>query len=381
MTASKALKSPAANLAHISVPLMWPMLAAAQLAEKGVELYADNMKFLAEEAKIHHELRPKLATPNRVLLDLRTMFFRDYSKPGATGVPTVVDAPYAGHSAMIADYHQGQSLIETLLANGLDRVFLTDWKSATEDMKDLEIDQYLAELNVCVDDLDGRVNLIGLCQGGWMAAMYAARFPHKVLSLVLAGAPIDTDAGDGPVKRMAHTYPIAFYQELVALDGGLMRGETMLRGWKNMHPEEHYIQSHIDLYEHIDDPIYLAKEENFESWYENPINLPGRWYLQAILQLFKENRFAKGDFVGLGRPLNLKDVTCPVYLLAGSSDDITTREQVFDAERLLGTPKNRIQKQLVPGGHIGLFMGSRTLRETWPGIARWIRDSASDRTS
>jgi poly(3-hydroxybutyrate) depolymerase len=376
MTASKALKSPAGNLANVSVPLMWPMLAAAQLAEQGLGLYADNMKFLAEETKIHHELRPKLATPNRVLLDLRTMIFRDYSKPGAAGVPTMVDAPYAGHSAMIADYHQGQSLIETLLASGLDRVFLTDWKSATEDMKDLEIDQYLAELNVCVDELGGCVNLVGLCQGGWMAAMFAARFPHKVSSLVLAGAPIDTDAGDGPVKRMAHAYPTAFYQELVTLGGGLMRGEIMLRGWKNMHPEEHYIQNHVDLYEHIDDPVYLKKQETFESWYENPIDLPGRWYLQAIVQLFKENRFAKGTFVGLGRRLDLKDITCRVYLLAGASDDITTREQVFDAEKYLGTPRDGIQKQLVPGGHIGLFMGSRTLKETWPGIARWIRDAA-----
>lgn len=62
----------------------------------------------------------------------------------------------------------------------------------------------------------------------------------------------------------------------------------------------------------------------------------------------------------------------PVYLLAGESDDITTREQVFDAEKYLGTPKDRIEKKLVPGGHIGLFMGSRTLKETWPTIARWI---------
>jgi len=33
----------------------------------------------------------------------------------------------------------------------------------------------------------------------------------------------------------------------------------MLQGWKNMHPEQHYIQDHVDLYEHIDDPAYLAK--------------------------------------------------------------------------------------------------------------------------
>jgi poly(3-hydroxybutyrate) depolymerase len=61
-----------------------------------------------------------------------------------------------------------------------------------------------------------------------------------------------------------------------------------------------------------------------------------------------------------------------VYLLAGQDDDITSKEQVFDAEKYLGTPKGRIEKKLVPGGHIGMFMGSRTLRETWPSIARWI---------
>lgn len=75
-------------------------------------------------------------------------------------------------------------------------------------MKDLEIDQYLAEVNVVVDDLGGQANFVGLCQGGWISAMYAARFPHKVASLVLAGAPIDTDAGNGPVKGMARTLPM-----------------------------------------------------------------------------------------------------------------------------------------------------------------------------
>lgn len=114
------------ELTGVSVPLMWPMLAAAQLAEEGLELYAKNLKFVEEEIKIHHELRPTLASPSRVMLDLRTMISRDYSPSSATGLQTIVDAPYAGHSAMIADDHEGQSLIETLLANGVQRVFLTD---------------------------------------------------------------------------------------------------------------------------------------------------------------------------------------------------------------------------------------------------------------
>src|SRR5271165_4757473 len=228
-----------------ALPAFWPVAAAAAMAEHGAELSTKFLTVAEEEIKIH-ALPPEPATPNTVRLDLRTMVLRDYGKPG--GLPTLVDAPHAGHTAMIADYHKGQSLVETLLANGIDHVTLTDWKSATEDMKDLEIDNYLAEVIIAIDDLGGRVNLVGLCQGGWMAAMVAARFPDKVNSLVLAGAPIDTDAGNGSNKRMVHESPVSFYEELVTLGGGLMRGKFMLQGWKNMHPEEHYIRQHVDLY-------------------------------------------------------------------------------------------------------------------------------------
>jgi poly(3-hydroxybutyrate) depolymerase len=239
-------------------------------------------------------------------------------------------------------------------------------------MKDYDIDNYLAELNVCIDDLGGRVNLVGLCQGGWMAAMVAARYPERVQALVLAGAPIDTQAGDGPLKKMVAAAPPGFYEELVALGGGLMRGRAMLRGWKNMHPGEQYVDKYVRLYEHIDDPDYVSKTEAFSAWYENTIDLPGRWYLQAINELFKENRFATGRFVGLGQRLLLHDIRCPLYLLAGESDDITPKEQVFAAEQLVGTPREAIEKAMAPGGHIGLFMGSRTLRTNWPQIGKWM---------
>lgn len=371
----KELPARSSEFALASVPAFWPIAMAAALVEEGAELYAHNLKFAEEEIKIHDELRPNLATENRVRLDLRTMKLREYGEPG--GIPTLVDAPHAGHTAMIADYHKGQSLVGTLLANGIGHVVLTDWKPATDDMKDLEIDNYLAEVVVAIDDLGGRVNLVGLCQGGWVSAMIAARFPEKVNSLVLAGAPIDTDAGDGPIKRMVHESPMSFYEELVELGGGLMRGKFMLQGWKSMHPAQHYIGDHVDLYEHIDDPVYLSKEETFESWYENPIDLPGRWYLQVIKQLFKENRLSKGEFVALGRRLDLGAIKCPTYLLAGASDDITTPEQVLDASNYIGTPKDKIVQETVPGGHIGLFMGGRTLKEHWPGIARWIAAQGS----
>jgi poly-beta-hydroxyalkanoate depolymerase len=90
-------------------------------------------------------------------------------------------------------------------------------------------------------------------------------------------------------------------------------------------------------------------------------------------------KLAKGTFVALGRQVDVRRITCPVYLLAGETDDITTSEQVFNAEKYLGTPKDQIWKQLVPGGHIGLFMGSRILKETWPTIASWVATRSASR--
>ena len=370
-------KSPLTAVTENTVPFFWLSELANAATEEGMKSFIKGLETIDEAEKLDFGLTPEFQTANSILTELHTLRLRDFSTGKAeTEIPTLVDAPYAGHSAVIADFHKGQSLVETLLGSGISRVFVTDWKSATKEMKDYDIDNYLAELNVCVDDLGGLVNLVGLCQGGWMCAMYAARYPHKVNKLVLAGSPIDTDAGDGPIKQMAHTLPYSFYEDLVRTGGGLMRGRTMLTGWKQMHPGQHYVRKYLDLYEHIDDPAYVKKQEAFEAWYENPIDLPGRWYLQAIKSIFKENLLAKGEFVGLGHKLSLGDITCPVYLLAGERDDITTKEQVFDAEKYLGTPPDRIVKTLAPGGHIGLFMGSKTLTEYWPKIADWLKGAA-----
>jgi hypothetical protein len=101
---------------------------ATSLVEQGAELYAKNLKFIEEEIKIHDELRPSLATPNTVRLDLRTMKLREYGKAG--GMPTLIDAPHAGHTAMIADYHKGQSLIRpsSPMASITSRSLIGSWR-------------------------------------------------------------------------------------------------------------------------------------------------------------------------------------------------------------------------------------------------------------
>src|SRR6185369_5658759 len=110
------------------------------------------------------------------------------------------------------DLAPGHSLIEALIYNGCHRLFLTDWRSATADMRHFTIDSYLAELNVAIDEIGAPVDLVGLCQGGWMALVYAARFPDKVRRLVLAGAPVDTDAGESPLSRLPAKLPMISFE-------------------------------------------------------------------------------------------------------------------------------------------------------------------------
>lgn len=224
-----------------SVPWFWPFAAAIEMGNAGLARYLDNVKFLTEANAITLPAPPAWATPNRVLLDLDTMVLRDFSiAPNARTTPVFIDPPMAGHSSTIADYAKGQSLVETLRNSGVERIVVADWKNATDAMKNFDIDTYLAGINVVVDELGGAAHLIGLCQGGWMSAMYAARFPSKVRSVVLAGAPIDTSAGNGEIKKMAHRLPMSFYQGLVAAGNGRMLGSIMLAGWKNMHPENQF---------------------------------------------------------------------------------------------------------------------------------------------
>jgi len=336
--------------------------------------FEDYLKYLKVFEKTQIEKpAPVWNTANKVILDLNTLELRDFSKKGA-GIYTLIVPPYAGHTSTIVDFSPEQSLIETLLENEIEKVCSIDWKSATQGMKDYNIDNYLNELDICVDELGGRVNLAGMCQGGWLATMYAARFPEKVNTLIMGGTPIDTDAGEGVIKEYAHNLPMEFFEMLVAMGGGVLKGDFMLGGFKSLNFEKQYIHKYVMLYENIDDPAYVQKFETFEGWYEHTINLPGKWYLQVVKELFKENRLFKGEFVGLGRKLSLGDIKCPVYLLAGENDDLTPKEQVLNAQEHLGTRKSEIVKDIANGGHIGLFMGTKPLSENWPKIARWIKE-------
>src|SRR6266404_8273878 len=179
--------------------LVWP-LAAAALAAKANVRFLEDLLSVSGKRSVSSSLPLAWTTSNTVALELASMRLRNFSTETG-GLATLICAPYALHSATIADFAPGHSVVEALRLGGLSRVFVTDWRSATSETRYFSIDNYLADLNVVADELGPPVDLIGLCQGGWLALVYAARFPKKVRRLVLVGAPIDIAAAESQLSR------------------------------------------------------------------------------------------------------------------------------------------------------------------------------------
>jgi poly(3-hydroxyalkanoate) synthetase len=353
---------------------VWPFIAAAAAGD-ALAAQAGEMARALSWSPGESDRPAKLdwCSPNRVRLELSTMDLRDFSPAGATNeVPTVVCAPFALHCATIADLAPGHSLIETLARNGCRRIFLTDWRSATADMRLLTIDDYLAELNVAIDDIGAPVDFVGLCQGGWMALLYAARFPNKVRKLVLAGAPVDTDAGTSRLSIAAQYLPFGVFDELTRLGDGRVLGRRAVELWEPALQSDEVAAALQMAPGELSHQTTLS--ERFQVWSDATLDLPGAFYRQSVLWLFKENRLAQGRFVALGRQVDLGEVHHPLFLLAAHGDQVVPPEQLMALRRLVGTKPQDVESAIEPGNHLSLFVGAETLRNAWTRAARWLAE-------
>ncbi len=351
---------------------LWPLMAAAS-AGRFMAATIDEFAGRAVSEDEQREPEPEWTTKNRVALDLPTMRLRDFFV-GSKESRTLVCAPLALHSPVVVDFAPEHSVVERLLRSTGGAVYATDWRSANADMRFFSIDTYLADINVAVDEIGAPLNLVGACQGGWMALLYAARFPAKVRRLAIAGSPIDVEAGASALSRLASTVPLDTFREIVHLGSGRMLGHRLREVWTSPRPSRADVRALLELDPNMSDEEPDAVENRFRQWDEWTLDLPGTYYLQAVEWLFKENRLVKGRFEALGRPIDLKSVHGPLFLLAGIHDDLVAPDQVFAAARHVGTPRERIVIAREPCGHLGLFMGRRTVARAWSRIGDWLAE-------
>jgi poly(3-hydroxybutyrate) depolymerase len=313
---------------------------------------------------------PTWTTPHEVVFEAPIGRLRDFSTSRKRGlVPTLVLPPQAGHDSCIVDYSPEQSQMGAILASGLERAFTLDWIGATAQTADASVDEYLEVIDRAVDHCGGRVNLIGDCQGGWLATIYAALNPERINTLTIAGAPIDFHAGEPVVhevlRLLAPGGDLHFYEGLVAADGGVLKGDHMLSGFVMIQPGSE-IARQLELLWHIDDADHVARYRKFEDWFKFTQDIPGAFYLWIVEHLFRDNALISGTLEIGSQRVDLANLSMPLNLLAGAADHITPPDQVFALARFASTPAELVHRRVSTGGHLGLFMGHEALREHWP---------------
>jgi poly(3-hydroxybutyrate) depolymerase len=316
--------------------------------------------------------RPTWATPHEIVLETPLARLRDFSTSRRrTLIPTLVLPPQAGHDSCIVDFSPEQSQMRTIVESGLERALALDWVGATEETKDASIDDYLEVVDEAVDSCGGRVNLIGDCQGGWLAAIYAALYPDRINTLTLAGAPIDFHAGEPVIHELLRVLAPAgylrFYEALVASGGGVLKGEHMLAGFVAIQPGDE-VSRQFELLLNLDDSEHTTRYAKFENWFKHTQDIPGAFYLWIVRHLFRDNELIGGSLCAQGRQVKLSEIGVPLNLLGGSADHITPPDQVFALADFASTPERLILRDVTPGGHLGLFMSHQALREHWPAL-------------
>src|SRR5579864_5856179 len=94
----------------LSVAFLWPALMAEQASKFAASMAQEFAKLATAAEPPEPRAEPEWATPNKIALELTTARLRDFST-GAESVATLVCAPFALHSATIADFAPRHSLV------------------------------------------------------------------------------------------------------------------------------------------------------------------------------------------------------------------------------------------------------------------------------
>jgi poly(3-hydroxyalkanoate) synthetase len=321
---------------------------------------------------MHDRSAPRWHRANEIVFSTPFAHLRDFTAPEDADddvVPTLVLPPQAGHSSNVVDFSPVQSQLDVVAAAGLTRVYALEWRPATTATRGVTITDYLDMIDRSIRRMGGRANLVGDCQGGWLAAIYAALHPDRVHTLTLAGAPIDFHAGESVIaastRVLTSALGMAPYKALVKAGGGNMPGRAVLTNFIAIQPQSE-VSRQLQLLENIDDAGHVERYRVFEDWFKHTQDIPGAFYLWLVEHLFHRNELIHGDLVIDGRRADMGAIRCPLFLLAGSTDHITPPPQLFAAADAVGTPREQITMRTANGGHLGLFMGRDALREDWP---------------
>ena len=266
--------------------------------------------------------------------------------------PLVIFPPWINRF-YILDLNPQKSFVRWAVEQGLS-VFMVSWKSADASMKDVSWDDYILRGQIdaidTVRDLLGveSVHAIGYCVAGTtlaatLALLAARGQADKIRSATFFTAQVDFSHA-GELTLFVDDEQLKVLEQLGAqgyLDGRYMAATfNLLRGrdliWN-------YVVSNYLLGE--DYPPF-----DLLFWNGDTTNLPARWHLAYLTDLYRDNRLAIPGSISVdGTPIDLRKVATPTYVQAGREDHIAPAESVWKIMDHFSGPVRFI---LAGSGHI-----------------------------
>jgi poly(3-hydroxyalkanoate) synthetase len=210
------------------------------------------------------------------------------------------------------------------------------------------------------------VDLVCLCQGAWLGAIYTSKYPHRVARYANFAGPINTKTGAKPNKMedYCNSMSLEYHKMVVALNNGIQPGLFQWYSFSMVSPAEVYFGRWCDLAWAIYDgntKEYKKLRRNNE-WYDHPIDLDGLWFLECLENHFKDNKLYLGSWIIGNEPVDLSKITCDVFLYGGEDDIITHPEQVFGLADVISS-KNVKKTTFPKAGHTKVFVGTNELKQ------------------
>ncbi len=292
--------------------------------------------------------------------------------------------PPLGVYAWIFDLMADRSLVRYFLARGFE-VYLIDWGKPGPNESQLSLENYtlnwFPKAVAAVQEHSGQkeISLLGYCMGGLLSLMYtAAKGTDVVRNLITIASPVDLHKmtnGVGKISKLL-SGPTGLIRrvtgpQLAKLDPSVFHvdGKILSILFKASSPMG-TITSYIDLIKNLADDDYVSRYMTMNEWFTNMPDYPGATVRELLMKLGVANRMHRGYFSLGGHEVSFDRIKSALLAFAGESDVIATVSSASAIMSVVGSLDKTFQ--VVPGGHAGVFTGSKAAHSTWSIAADWL---------
>jgi polyhydroxyalkanoate synthase len=269
------------------------------------------------------------------------------------------------------DLQPDRSYIKNLLDSGFD-VYLIDWGFPAKSDRYISMDDYVNDyINNCVDFVRKKnrvesINILSICQGGTLSVIYSALYPNKIKNLVTHVTPIDFDTNDGLLFRWSKDMD---FDKLVEGFDGLIPGDFLNQGFDMLKPMMK-VQKQQTLATSLDDEAKLTNFLRMEKWISESPAQTGECFRQFMKDLYQKNKLVKSELEVGGKKVNLKNLTSPLLNIYATEDHLVPPAATIPLNDVVGSKDKELYS--FKGGHIGVFVGSKSQKELAPAVVSWL---------